>query len=119
MDELSVTGPSTLVEVRQGETGAPFELTPEECGLGRHGLASLLGGDPADNAALTRAILQGGRGAPRDAVLLNAAATLYVAGVSPTIRLGVERAADSLDSGRAAAVLERLVAISDEVGGRA
>ncbi len=88
MDELSVAGPSTVIEVRDGEVGAPYTLDPEECGLRVHDLAALLGGDPAENAVITRAVLAGAEGAPRDAVLLNAAAALYVAGAAPSISPG-------------------------------
>jgi anthranilate phosphoribosyltransferase len=110
MDELSVTGPSTVVEVRRGVVGAPSTLEPEQYGLGRYAQDELTGGDPAENAAITRRVLAGVSGAPRDAVLLNAAAALYVAGAVPSIVDGVARAAESIDSGRAALVVDKLVA---------
>jgi anthranilate phosphoribosyltransferase len=114
MDELSVAGPSMVVEVRDGEVGAPYRLDPEECGLRVHDLAALLGGDPTENAAITRRVLAGVGGAPRDAVLLNAAAALYVAGVAPSILEGVEVAAESIDSGLAARLLDQLVSVTNE-----
>lgn len=114
MDELSVAGPSMVVEVRDGDVGAPYTINPEECGLRVHDLSALLGGDPAENAAITRGILAGAEGAPRDAVLLNAAAALYVAGTAPSILEGVEVAAQSIDSGRAARLLDELVAVTNE-----
>jgi anthranilate phosphoribosyltransferase len=115
MDELAVTGPSTVVEVRQGVAGQPYEIEPESCGLGRYELAALAGGDPAENAFIARCVLAGETGARRDAVLLNAAAALYVAGVAPSIAEGVERAAESIDSGHAARVLDRMVAVTNEL----
>ncbi len=112
MDELAVTGPSTLIEVREGQTGAAFTVEPYDYGLPRHPLSALVGGDAGQNAAITRAVLEGAGGAPRDAVLLNAGAALYVAGVCESIKAGVEKAGEVLDSGRALEVLERLVAFT-------
>ncbi len=112
MDELSVTGPSMVIEVRGGVVGSPSEMQPEQYGLGTHDQEALAGGDPADNAAITRSVLAGESGARRDAVLLNAAAALYVAGAVPSIVDGVTRAAESIDSGRAAHVVDRLVAVT-------
>jgi len=118
MDELAVTGPSTLMEVREGQTSAAFTVEPCDYGLPRHPLCAIAGNDAERNATITRAILEGASGAPRDAVLLNAGAALYVAGVCDSIRAGVEQAAEVLDSGRALAVLERLVAFTRRCGRR-
>ena len=74
--------------------------------------AELLGGEAADNAAIARRILQGERGAAREIVRLNTAASLLIAGRVGTIAEGIERAAQAIDSGAAARVLERLVAVS-------
>jgi anthranilate phosphoribosyltransferase len=116
MDELSVAGPSIVVEVRGGAVGRPYTLDPEDYGVGGHDLSELLGGDPAENAAITRAVLDGRRGAARDAVLLNAAAALYVAGACPSIQAGVEAASHSIDTGRARRVLDEMVAVTVELG---
>jgi anthranilate phosphoribosyltransferase len=118
MDEMSVTGPTTVIEVKQGVTSRPYVLEPAECGLQEWPLAALAGGDAAHNARLTRAVLGGEAGAPREAVLLNAGAALYVAGVSSSIREGVALARETLDSGRALAVLERLVAFTRSAAAR-
>lgn len=115
MDELAVTGPSTVVEVKQGVVAEPYRLEPEEVGLSRYDEAALMGGDPAENAFITRCILAGETGARREAVLLNAAAALYVAGVAPSIADGVGRAAESIDSGRATQVLDRMVTVTNEL----
>jgi anthranilate phosphoribosyltransferase len=116
MDELSVTGPSTVIEVRRGVVGVRSLLEPEQYGLSRHEQEELAGGDPAENAAITRRILAGEPGGRRDAVLLNAAAALYVAGAVSSILDGVGRAAQSIDSGRAAQVVELLVAVTNALG---
>lgn len=110
LDEISVCGPTVVDEVRTaGRRG--FVVTPEELGLARHAPGALLGGDPAANAAIIQKVLQGQPGAPRDAVLANSAAALYVAGEVPTLREGVVRAARVIDSGAAEAHLERFVRI--------
>jgi anthranilate phosphoribosyltransferase len=112
LDELSVCGPTTVVEVLGARLCDPYTVEPEKVGLVRRQLAELAGGDATDNAALTQAILRGARGGPRDVVLLNAAGALYVAGAASSIATGLDLARDSIDSGRAARVLERLVDLS-------
>lgn len=110
-DELSVAAPSRVVALEAGAI-REFELHPEEAGLPVHPFEALLGGEAAANAAELRAVLAGaGRPAYRDAVLLNAAAALVIAGTAGDLREGVARARESLDSGRAAekvAALARL-----------
>jgi anthranilate phosphoribosyltransferase len=113
MDELSVTGSNEVVEVTQGVVSRPFRLEPEECGLCHHPLADLAGGGPAMNAAITREVLAGRAGGPRDATLLNAAAAIYVAGAASSVIEGVSLARASIDSGRALHVLERLVEVTN------
>lgn len=71
------------------------------------------GGTPQENAAITRAILSGERGHKRNAVLLNAGAALYIGGRAESMQDGVALAAELIDSGKAAVVLERLVAVSN------
>jgi anthranilate phosphoribosyltransferase len=109
LDELTTIGTSTVAEFKDG-TVRSFEVTPEDAGLPRARLDDLKGGEPAHNAALLRGVLGGETGPLRDIVLLNAAATLIVAGRATDLREGVAIAADALDSGKAAAVLDRLVA---------
>ncbi len=117
MDEFSVCSATTVVEVEQGVVQPPYSLSPEECGVGRWTLAGLRGGEPADNAFITRGVLKGSKGAPRDAVALNAGAALYVVGTVPSIRDGVELAVAVIDDGRAAKVLDDLVAVSNRLAG--
>ena len=113
MDELSVTGPSVVLEVEDGRVGTPYVLDPEEYGLPRYELGDLAGGDAQENARITRQVLSGRRGGPRDAVVLNAAAALKTAGMTTSIEEGLERARASIDSGSAARVLEGLVALTN------
>ena len=115
MDELSVVGTSSVIEVENGVAGEPYLLAPEDCGLPRYEQAALAGGDPVENAEITRRILAGEPGAQRDVVLLNAAAALYVAGEVDSIPAGMARARESIDSGRAARALADLAAISNEL----
>jgi len=113
MDELSVTGPSTMVEVKDGAVTAPRTVGPSDFGLPRYEQDVLTGGDPAENALITREILAGAGGGRRDVVLLNAAAALYVAGVAGSIKQGLDLAQTSIDSGSAAQVLDDLVLMTN------
>jgi anthranilate phosphoribosyltransferase len=112
LDELTVTGPSEVAAWEGGRV-REFTVTPEEAGLARGSPAALKGGDAAENAAALRAVLAGGGGrAYRDAVLLNAAASLVIAGRAADLRAGVAVAAASIDGGAAMAALDGLVAIT-------
>lgn len=117
MDELSVTGPNQAIEVSPGGSRRDLTIAPEDCGLDRHPLEELRGGDAQANAAIIRDTLGGRPGGPRDAVLLNAAATLYVAGSAPSLLEAVELARNSIDSGSASTVLERLIAVTERLAG--
>ena len=107
LDELTLAGPSQVVELRDGKI-REFTLTPAEAGLPEAPAEALRGGDPAENAAALLALLEGAPGAYRDCVLLNAAAALVVAGRVDDISAGAETARRALDDGAALAVLERL-----------
>ena len=105
----------TRVAVDIGGTFTDLVHLDEETGdvgLAKSAPEALRGGDAADNAAIARAVLSGQRGGPRDIVLLNAGASLLIAGRVATIPEGIAMAADAVDSGRAAAVLEKLVRLS-------
>lgn len=108
LDELTTTGPSQVLELRDGEMLA-WEVDPSDLGLARTTRDQLVGGDPETNASLARAVLAGAAGPHRDIVTLNAAAALLAAGLADDLPGGIAAAAVSLDSGAAAAVLERLV----------
>jgi len=112
LDELTTTGPSLVAEWHQGETRI-FEVTPEVAGLSRSKPEQLKGGDAVLNAAALTALLGGAPGAYRDIVLLNAAAALVVAGKAADLKGGVAAAAAAIDTGRARAVLDSMVAITN------
>ena len=109
VDELSIRGPSTVAEVRDG-TVRVHTITPEEVGLERASLDHLKGGDADDNAAILRAIFDGERSPRTDAVALSAGAALYVAGEAPTLVDGVSAALQLLHSGAVAQKLDQLIA---------
>jgi anthranilate phosphoribosyltransferase len=112
LDELSTTGPSFVASVKNGDLRS-FEVVPEEAGLKRATLADLKGADPAYNASRLRALLQGQHDAYRDIVLFNAGAALIVADRADTLAEGVRLAAEAVDSGKAQAVLDTLISISN------
>ncbi|MHB1139528.1 MAG: anthranilate phosphoribosyltransferase [Microthrixaceae bacterium] len=114
LDELTTAGSSRVVELREGEL-RHFEVVPEDVGLPRATLAELGVGGPEENARTAEAVIAGTSGPLRDMVVLNAAAGLVVAGVVDDLSSGVEAAAASIDDGRAARVLGRLVAASRAV----
>ena len=112
LDEISNTGPTRVAELRDG-TVRTFEVTPEDVGLPRVSIEALKGGDGAANAAALAAVLDGAAGAYRDIVLMNAGATLVVAGRAETLGEGVAQAAQAIDSGGARARLDLLVQVSN------
>jgi anthranilate phosphoribosyltransferase len=111
LDELTPTGENLVAEVRNGEVTIST-VDPREFGAGPGVPADLGGGDAADNAAIVRTVFDGETGPRRDAVILNAGAALYVAGVSDSLEQGVYAARDAIDDGRATATLDRLIAFT-------
>ncbi|MDO5631420.1 MAG: anthranilate phosphoribosyltransferase [Paracoccus sp. (in: a-proteobacteria)] len=111
-DELSIAGESWVAALDGGKV-TEFTLHPEDAGLPVHPFEAIIGGEPSENAAAFRALLDGATGAYRDAVLLNAAAALVIAGVAADLREGAARAAESIDSGAAKA---KLTALADVTG---
>ena len=116
LDELTTTGISTVLALHDGEVTS-FEVDAVELGLAPAVPEELTGGGPADNADAVRRVLAGEHGAHRNIVILNAAAGLVVAGVAADLHEGVAAAHVAIDSGAAAATLERLVVASQD-GGR-
>jgi len=114
LDEITLTGTSTICEVCDGRLNSYF-ITPEQFGLERCGLEELVGGTPEENADIALAILSGEKGPKRDTVVLNAACCLYMAGGSVTMRECVRLAQELLDSGRALAKLRDFIRLSREV----
>lgn len=111
-DELSIAGPSSVAALDQGEI-SEFEVHPEDAGLPVHPFSAILGGTPAENGAAFRRLMAAEPGAYRDAVLLNAAAALLVAGKAATLPEGVEMARVSIDSGAAKGKLAALVQLTN------
>src|SRR4051794_12895318 len=109
LDELSLAARTRVIEVVDGRTAEWF-AEPGQFGLAPADLESVTGGTPEENAAVSRAVLAGDPGPRRDLVVLNAGATIYVGGLASDLAEGVAKAADAIDSGAAANVLERLVA---------
>lgn len=112
-DEISISGP-TWVAALEGGRVEEREIAPEDAGLPVHSFDAILGGTPEDNAAAFRALLEGQAGAYRDAVLLNAAAALVVAGRAAALQEAVEIARESLDSGAAKRKVEGLARLTTE-----
>ncbi|MDP2317957.1 MAG: anthranilate phosphoribosyltransferase [Acidobacteriota bacterium] len=112
LDELSTTGYTKVSECRNNAVQT-FYVHPADFGLAKATPESLKGGDAATNAVIVRSVLAGAKGSPRDVVLLNAGAALFIAGAAETVRAGVARAATAIDSGEAAAVLDRLIRVSN------
>ena len=110
-DELSIAGRTHVAALKHGVV-EEFEVHPEDAGLPVHPFEAILGGSPEENGAAFRALLDGAKSAYRDAVLLNAAAALLVAGRASSLKAGVEEAAESLDSGAARRKVEALARIT-------
>jgi anthranilate phosphoribosyltransferase len=112
IDEISTTGYTKISECRDGAVNT-FYLHPADVGLAKAAPELLKGGDAAQNDGVVRSVFAGATGAARDVVLLNAGASLLIAGRVGTVPEGIAMAADAIDQGRAAATLERLVHASN------
>ena len=113
LDEISICGPTSVCCFKDGQFKMDT-ITPEAVGLKRGAEGDLLGGTPQENAAITKAILEGKeRGAKRDAAVINAAAALFVAGKAGSMKDAVKLAEEVIDSGRALAKLQQFVELSN------
>ena len=112
LDEISMSAATKVCEVRDGNFSS-YEITPEQFGFVRCSKEALTGGTPQENAEITRAILSGEKGPKTDAVILNSAAALYVAGKAESIAGGVEMAREIIESKKALRQLERFVELSN------
>ena len=112
LDEISLSAPTTVCEFKDGWYKS-YAITPEQFGLQRCQKADLVGGMPEENARITRDILSGAKGPKRDAVLMNAGAALLIGGKADSLEAGIRLAAELIDSGRAAGVLERFIEVSN------
>jgi anthranilate phosphoribosyltransferase len=114
VDELSISAPTTVVEVKDGEL-RHYAIAPEDVGLPRAEASEVPGGDPSYNAEIARRIFAGERGAPRDLAVLNAGAAIYAGGGAETIEEGVRAAEVAIDTAAVAETLERFVARTMEL----
>ena len=113
LDEISMSAPTKVSEIRDGWYRT-MVIKPEDFGLKTCSKDDLKGGTPEENAEITRSILSGKeKGPKRDAILLNAGASLYIGGVADTFEDGVKKAAEILDSGKAIETLERFIEVSN------
>jgi len=110
-DEISICGPTRISHLRDGKVRT-FTMTPEDYGLKRADPETVRGGNARQNARIIRHILDGEKGPKRDMVLLNAAAAFVAAGLEDDLMGGIERARESIDSGRAREKLESLINFS-------
>ncbi len=111
MDEISMTGPTLVSEIRDGRV-ENYMIKPEDYGFKPCALGDLKGGTKEENAAILKGLLKGERSPKRDMLLLNAGAALYVAGKASGIGEGINMAAEAIDSGRALNILDRFVQVS-------
>jgi anthranilate phosphoribosyltransferase len=114
LDELSTTGASQVVELKNGQIST-FEVHPRDAGLPNASLRDLEGGAPEDSAAAMRALFRGAKGPYRDIVLLNAGAAFIIAGEAQSLSEGATLAANSIDQGRAEAALDALIEASQDI----
>ena len=112
LDEISLSAPTKVCEIKDGWYKTSL-ISPEDFGFSFCTKDELKGGSPEENARITRAILSGEKGAKRNAVLMNAGASLYIGEKAGSIAEGIKLAADLIDSGKALAVLDKFVEVSN------
>jgi len=112
LDEISLCGPTAVAELRDGQV-KEYVIEPEQFSLKRCRLEELHGGNPQESALIVRAVLDGKKGPPRDVVMLNSGAALYISGNAVTVQDGMRLAAESIDSGNARQKLAQLVELTN------
>lgn len=112
LDEISMSAPTTVCEFKDGWYKT-YTIKPEDFGLTTCTKEDLVGGTPEENAAITTAILKGEKGPKRDAVLMNAGASLYIGGKAESMQAGIALAAELIDSGKAFETLQKVVEVSN------
>ena len=112
LDEISVSAPTSVCEIKNGEL-FEYEITPEEFGLKRSNKEDIIGGSPEENANIVKRILDGEKSPKRDAVVINSAAGLYVAGKVESLTEGVKLAEELIDSGVAKKQLKKFIELSN------
>jgi anthranilate phosphoribosyltransferase len=118
LDEMTVCGRTDIVSLKDGAL-TRFSLEPEELGLARADMAEIRGGDAEHNAVALRGVLEGAGGGYRDICLLNAAGALVMSGHAADLAEGLDQARRSIASGKAKAALDRLVEVTQRIGGEA
>ena len=113
LDEISMSAPTTVCEFKDGWY-KKYVICPEDFGFTRCTKKDLEGGTPEENAKITRYILSGQQGHKRNAVLMNAGASLYIGGKAESMKDGIELAAELIDSGKALETLEKLIVLSNK-----
>ena len=113
LDEISMSAPTTICEFGNGDF-KKYVIEPEQFGFEKCDKSELVGGNPEENAAITRAILNGEKGPRRNAVALNAGAALYVGGKTDSLEAGVKLAEQMIDSGAAMKTLEQFIELSNQ-----
>ena len=112
LDEISLSAPTKICEINDGWYKT-YMINPEDFGFSKCTKDDLKGGTPAENAGITRNILKGEKGPKRDAVLLNAGASLYIGGKAESFKEGIKLAAELIDSGKALETLEKFITVSN------
>ena len=112
LDEISLCGATRVAELRAGQV-KEYVIEPEQFGLKRCRIEDLHGGPPEQSAAIARGVLEGLEGPPRDVVLFNSGAALYVAGSAAAVQDGIRLAAESIDAGKARQKLQQLVEMTN------
>lgn len=113
LDEISMSAPTTVCEINDGEF-KKYVIEPEDFGFAKCDKNELVGGDPAENAAITKAILSGEeKGAKRNAVIMNAAACIYIAGKADSLQAAAKIAEEMIDTGKAMEVLNQFVKLTN------
>jgi anthranilate phosphoribosyltransferase len=114
LDEISVSAPTQVHEARDGQV-VSYTIEPEQFGIPRSSPDAVRGGTVDVNVRMAHAVLGGERGPSRDVVLLNAGASIYMAGLAESIQDGIARVADELDSGRARAKVAQVASASQQI----
>ena len=116
LDEISPSGKSLVWDVTHKKLSPPYKISPESFGFRKADRWEIKGGTPAENAAALRCILDGAKGALRNAVVMNAAAALVAGNVTADLKEAARLAGESIDSGRARDILNKLVELSQRLG---
>ena len=112
LDEISLSAPTKVCEFKDGWFKS-YTITPEEFGFERCKKADLVGGTPEENAEITKNILKGEKGHKRNAVLMNAGASLYLGDKAKSFKDGINMAAEIIDSGKAMDTLQKFIEVSN------